>query len=59
MWEELEMGLQRKTGTGFKPRSGSHARREHVALVEKGERTTRLWQHGDPVVVTQLMVPGA
>ena len=53
------MGLQRKTGTGFKPRSGSHARREHVALVEKGERTTRLWQHGDPVVATQLMVPGA
>ena len=30
-----------------------------MALAEKGERTTLLWQSGDPVAVTQLMVLGA
>ena len=40
---------------------------DHTALVEKGEdhlawariRSTWLWQSGDHVVATQLMVPGA
>ena len=30
-----------------------------AAIPEKGERTTLLWQSGDPIVTTQLMVPGA
>ena len=34
-------------------------REDHVVLEEKGERTTLLWQSGDPVAATQLMVPGA
>ena len=29
-----------------------------AAIPEKGERPTLLWQSGDPMVVTQLMVPG-
>ena len=31
-------------------------REDHMVLGEKGERTTLLWQSGDPVVVTQLTV---
>ena len=34
-------------------------REDQVVLGEKGARTTLLWQSGDPVAVTQLMVPGA
>ena len=34
-------------------------REDYSALAEKGEGTMLLWQSGDPVVATQLMVPGA
>ena len=40
----------------LKPRRGSYRKEDHVVLGEKGERTTLLWQSGDPVVVTQLTV---
>ena len=32
---------------------------DHTVLRETGEGTTRLWQSGDPVAATRLMVPGA
>ena len=65
------MGLERKTGAGISTQAwqpylggesgsfGEEGREGQVALVEKGERTTWLWQSGDPVAATQLMVPGA
>ena len=34
-------------------------REDQVALAEKGERTTQLWQSEDPVALTQLMVLAA
>ena len=42
-------GCRGRLALGFKPRCSSHTR----------ERTTQLWQSGDPVAGTQLMVPGA
>ena len=65
-------GCRGKLALGFKPRSSSH-REDHAVLgekrrergprgfgrEEKGERTTQLLQSGDPMVATQLMVPGA
>ena len=51
------MGLQRKTSPGIYTQGQQPYQR--AALVEKGERTTLLWQSGGPVAVTQLMVPGA
>ena len=45
---------------GFKPGVATVPGEDHAALAElQGERTTRLWQSGDPRAVTQLMVPGA
>ena len=41
-------GCRGRLALGFKPRHGSHTR----------ERTTLLWQSGDPVAATQLMVLG-
>ena len=41
-------GCRRKLALGFKPRHGSHTQ----------ERTTWLWQTGDPMAATQLMVLG-
>ena len=41
------------------PGEAAIQREDHVALEEKGERTTLLWQSGDSVATTQLMVPGA
>ena len=32
LWEELEMGLQRRFAQGFKSRHGSHVGANHVAL---------------------------
>ena len=32
-------------------------REDHTALVEKGERTAQLWQSGNLMAATQLMVP--
>ena len=34
-------------------------REDQVALAEKGERTTLLWQSGNPLAAAQLMMPGA
>ena len=51
-----EMGLRWDLNPGM---AAIPEREDHKALAEKGERTTRLWQSGDPVAVTQLMVPGA
>ena len=34
-------------------------REDHAVLEEKGERSMLLWQSGDPVAATQLMVLGA
>ena len=54
------MGLQRKTGTGIQTQAQQPYKREdHVVWGEKGERTMRLWQSGDPMEETQLIVPGA
>ena len=33
-------------------------REDHAVVAEKGERSMLLWQSGDPVAATQLMVPG-
>ena len=62
-------GCRGRLALGFKPRLGSHTwkgttqrwwrREDHAVLKEKGERTMLLWQSGDPVAATQVMVPGA
>ena len=62
------MGLQSKTGAGIytqvrqsyrgEPHGfGREGRENHWALAEERGRTTQLWQSGDPMEVTQLMVP--
>ena len=38
---------------------GGEGREDPETLAEKGERTMLLWQSGNPVAATQLMVPGA
>ena len=62
-------GCRGRLALGFKPRHGSHTqerttwvwqqRREDHAALKKGERTTGLWQSGDPMAATQLMELGA
>ena len=64
-------GCRGRLAMGFKPRHSSHTRErgpcrfggqkreDYSALAEKGEGTMLLWQSGDPMVATQLMVPGA
>ena len=44
------MGLQRKTGSGIYTQAWQPY---------QGERTMLLWQSGDPVAATQVMVPEA
>ena len=41
------------------PGAAAIGREDHAVLEEEGERTTQLWQSGDPLSATQLMVPGA
>ena len=38
---------------------GGEGKKDYAVLGEKEERTTLLWQSGDSVAATQLMVPGA